>query len=79
MYAILFEYGPLHRNAILEKVRERGLHVGGGISTVGSYLSVDDRFKNAGKGVWTLVEEPIAVNNIPDIPGGMESDHLPSK
>ena len=77
MYAILFEYGPLHRNAILEKVRERGLHVGGGISTVGSYLSVDDRFKNAGKGVWTLVEEPIAVDNIPDIPDGMESDGLP--
>ena len=79
LYGILFEYGPLHRNAILEKVKERGLHVGGGISTVGSYLSVDDRFKNVGKGVWTLVEEPMTVDNIPDVPGRMEleADDLP--
>ena len=79
LYVILFEYGPLHRNAILEKVRERGLHVGGGISTVGSYLSVDDRFKNVGKGMWRLVEEPITVDNIPDVLGGIEfdADNLP--
>ena len=60
MYAIVSEYGPLHRNGILAKVKERGLHVGGGVSTVGSYLSVDDRFKNVGKGMWTLEQEPQA-------------------
>ena len=58
MYGILCEHGPLHRNTILEKVKELGLHVGGGVSTVGSYLSVDDRFKSAGKGTWMVSPPP---------------------
>ena len=63
---------PLHRKVILTKVKERGLIIGGGISTIGGYLSMDDRFKNVGKGIWTLAEEPQAeksiTGSIPDIP-----------
>ena len=55
MYGILDEHGPLHRNVILEKLQELGIHIGGGINTVGSYLSVDDRFKSVGKGLWDNV------------------------
>ena len=58
IYDVLEEHGPLHRNVILQKILELGLHVGGGVRTVGSYLSADDRFKNVGKGLWVL-EEPI--------------------
>ena len=47
---------PLHRNVILTKVKERGLIVGGGVSTIGAYLSMDERFKNVGKGIWTLAD-----------------------
>ena len=55
MYGILNEHGPLHRNVILEKLQELGIHIGGGINTVGSYLSVDNRFKSVGKGLWDNV------------------------
>ena len=57
MRKTLEEHGPLHRNVILEKVSARGLHIGGGIRTVGAYLSADERFKNVGKGIWALTEE----------------------
>ena len=50
--------GPLHRNVILGRIQERGIHVGGGIRTVGAYLSVDHHFKNVGKGIWALAESP---------------------
>ena len=50
--------GPLHRKVILEKIQERDIHVGGGIRTVGAYLSVDHHFKNVGKGIWALAESP---------------------
>ncbi len=57
---------PLHRNVILERVTERGIHVGGAkpMNSIGSYLSTDQRFKNVGKGVWTLAEEPQAGKSI---------------
>ena len=53
---------PLHRNVILEKVAERGIHVGGTkpVNSIGSYLSTDSRFKNCGRGLWTLVDEATA-------------------
>ena len=51
---------PLHREAILARVQERGIHVGGRkpVNTIGSYLSMDNHFRNAGRGIWTLTEEP---------------------
>ena len=62
---------PLHRTVILTKVKERGLIIGGGVSTIGGYLSMDDRFKNVGKGMWTLAEEPQSgmplTGSIPDL------------
>ena len=68
---------------ILEKDK-RAWHymlVGRSQSSTSRVLSepVDDRFKNVGKGVWTLVEEPMTVDNIPDVPGRMEleADDLP--
>ena len=67
MYDILREHGPLHRNTILGKIQERGLHIGGGVSTVGSYLSTDERFKNVGKGKWALTGppmEPMPINEM---------------
>lgn len=56
MREIIAQHGPLHRNVILEQLHERGVHVGGGIRTVGSYLSVDDQFRNIGRGIWALTE-----------------------
>ena len=52
---------PLHRNVILERVTERGIHVGGAkpMNSIGSYLSTDRRFKNCGRGLWTLKQEPM--------------------
>ena len=58
MSSILAEYGPLHRTVILDKLQARGHHIGGGVRTIGSYLSMDDRFKNVGKGMWALVTSP---------------------
>ena len=75
IYDTLLSERPLHRMDILRKVAERGIHVGGTkpVNSIGSYLSTDDRFKNVSRGTWTLREEPIAVDNIPDVPDGMES------
>ncbi len=60
MYDILIAERPLQRAVILERVQERGIHVGGQtpVNSIGSYLSTDDRFKNAGRGIWTLTVEP---------------------
>ena len=62
IYDALLSERPLHRNVILERVTERGIHVGGAkpINSIGSYLSTDRRFKNCGRGMWTLEEEPMA-------------------
>ena len=62
--------GPLHRKVIMEKLKARGIYVGGGVRTVGAYLSVDDQFKNVGKGIWTL--EPPSVNG--SLPSDVEPD-----
>ncbi len=56
MSDILALGGPLHRKVILEQLYARGIHIGGGIRTVGAYLSVDDQFKNIGKGIWALTD-----------------------
>ena len=50
--------GPLHRSVVLERIEARGVHVGGGVRTIGVYLSKDDRFVNVGKGVWALEQSP---------------------
>ena len=56
---VLLEERPLHRSEILARVSARGVYVGGTkpIASLGSYLSVDNRFKNVGRGVWTLTND----------------------
>ena len=71
IYDTLLSKRPLHRMDILGKIAERGIHVGGTkpVNSIGSYLSTDQRFKNCGRGMWTLAEEPqadIPSLNIPD-------------
>ena len=74
IYDTLLSERPLHRTGILERVTERGIHVGGTnpVNSIGSYLSTDPRFKNCGRGMWTLEQEPMAgissTDTIPDIP-----------
>ena len=60
MCDILASERPLHRQDILARVQERGIHVGGQkpVGTIGSYLSMGSHFRNAGRGIWTLAEEP---------------------
>ena len=62
IYDALLSERPLHRTDILGRVDERGVHVGGRkpVNSIGSYLSTDQRFKNCGRGMWTLREEPQA-------------------
>ncbi len=60
MYSILLEEQPLHRRTILERVKERRIYVGGvqgGMNTLATYLSTDERFKNVGRGVWALADD----------------------
>ena len=68
IYDTLSSERPLHRTAILERVTEHGIHVGGAkpINSIGSYLSTDRRFKNCGRGMWTLEQEPIAATSLTD-------------
>ncbi len=74
MLDILTDERPLHRNVVLARVQQRGIHVGGTkpVNSIGSYLSTDQRFKNCGRGIWTLAEEPQAgislTGSIADIP-----------
>ena len=53
---ILEAEGPLHRSAIHKRLVEKGVHIGGRtpLSTVSTYLSVDDRFERVRRGVWQL-------------------------
>ena len=73
IYDTLLSERPLHRMDILGKVAERGIHVGGTkpVNSIGSYLSTDQRFKNCGRGMWTLAEEPQSgmslTGSIPDL------------
>ena len=48
---------PLHRNVILERVQDKGVHVAGvePVKSLGAHLSADPRFKNVSRGVWALV------------------------
>ena len=78
---------PLHRMEILGKVAERGIHVGGSkpVNSIGSYLSTDQRFKNCGRGMWTLEHEPEEQSSLPavasidanDFPPFDDPDDLP--
>ena len=55
---ILTEEQPLHRGTILERVREKGVYVGGKnpVNSLSSYLSIDPRFRAVGRGMWALVK-----------------------
>ena len=76
MYDVLMIERPLHRNVLLDRVRERGIHIGGQkpVNTIGSYLSTDTRFKNVGRGIWSLAEEPVA-SEVEDEEVDAEDDH----
>lgn len=56
MAEILAREGPLHRSAIYDRLVEMGVHIGGRdpVNNVGAHLSIDDRFKNVGRGMWGL-------------------------
>ena len=60
IFDVLLAERPLHRRVILERVTQSGIYVGGRnpVAALGSYLSMDNRFENVARGVWTLVEEP---------------------
>jgi len=64
MYDILISKRPLHRKSIFDRLTVRGIHVGGQIpvNTVGSYLSIDDRFKNVGRGMWDLAHPILPID-----------------
>ena len=50
----------MHRKVVLERVTQAGIYVGGKnpLAALGSYLSMDRRFKSVARGIWTLAEEP---------------------
>ena len=68
IYGILHdEGGPLHRSEIHSRIQGQGIHVGGKnpVNSVGSYLSLDDRFVNVGRGMWDLAERVPESNTLP--------------
>ena len=87
IYDVLIKDRPLHRAAILEQVIQNGIHVGGSkpVNSIGSYLSTDQRFKNCGRGMWTLEHEPEEQSSLPavasidanDFPPFDDPDDLP--
>ena len=56
---ILAAEGPLHRREVHDRLVEMGVHVGGQdpVNNVGAHLSIDERFRNVGKGVWELARQ----------------------
>ena len=71
IYGILHnEGGPLHRSEILSRIQEQGIHVGGKnpVNSVGTYLSLDDRFVNVGRSMWDLAEREPESNTSHFIP-----------
>ena len=56
IHEVLTDESPLHRAEILVRIQDRGIHVGGlvPVDNMSSYLSMDRRFRAAGKGYWTL-------------------------
>ena len=49
---------PLHRKDILTGVIDKGVYIGGEkpLNSLSSYLSTDQRFRVAGRGIWELKE-----------------------
>ena len=56
IYEALLREGPLHRKTILDRVSHMGIQIGvkNPLSSLASYLSIDERFANVGKGIWAL-------------------------
>lgn len=54
IYDLLKANPQMHRKCILEGVTKRGIYVGGGLKTIGAYLSMDERFEPIGSGLWRL-------------------------
>ena len=56
IYECLLREGPLHRKTILDRVSHMGIQIGvkSPLSSLASYLSIDERFVNVGKGIWAL-------------------------
>ena len=59
MHQLLSEESPLHRDEITKRVKQRGLHIGGGnhVATIGTLLSRDARFTNVSRGTWMLTQD----------------------
>ena len=57
---ILASDGPLHRREIHDRLLEMGVRIGGrdSVNNVGAHLSIDQRFRNVGRGMWDLTEPP---------------------
>ena len=62
LHDILAAERPLKRPVILDRLAEKGVHVGGkdSLRTLSAYLSNDDRFESVigARGMWTLAQEP---------------------
>ena len=62
--AILSEFGTMHRLELLEKLEERGIHVGGKVpvNNLGSVLSrFGDDFTSYGQGKWGKRPRPLGM------------------
>ena len=68
IHDILVAERPLKRQAILERLAEQAIYVGGkdSLRTLSAYLSNDDRFHAVpgARGMWTLVSPPAAEHSI---------------
>ncbi len=58
MNDVLAAHGPLHRTEVHRRIVEMGIVVGGRdpVRNVGTYLSLDQRFKSVGSGMWDVAE-----------------------
>ena len=58
IFEILSKERPLHRNEILSRLSDMGIHTGGRspVANLSSRLSHDHRFRSLGGGVWDLVD-----------------------
>ena len=56
VHTILSAESPLHRKIILERLFDRGVHIGGKtpLRTLAAHLSGDDRFQAVGDGNWAI-------------------------
>ena len=55
---VLTEEQPLHRNLILDGVKEKGVHMTAAnpLNTLSQRLTLSERFLNVSKGTWALVD-----------------------